>query len=296
MVTDGVATAPAAEGAARLLRNLLRRAEIARSAGAYDALSAVLVERAGFDCVWASSFTISASACLPDLSLLTMTDYLQAAAPMVAACSVPVLADCDTGFGGSLNVAHTVRSYERTGVAGICIEDKNFPKTNSFVEHGQELAPVDEFARKIEVAKETQTDPDFVVVARTEALICGRSVDEALERGERYVDAGADALLVHSKRPDPSEITSFLRHWEGRAPVVVVPTTYHGWTAGEASAAGAAMVIYANHALRAAVRAIAETLRRIWEDGCSSEVQPQIASVDEIFELVRLDDWLALDR
>src|SRR5256714_15508226 len=115
------------------LRARLSEPEVIRVSGAHDALSALVAEEVGFDAVWASSLTISASRGLPDMSLLTMTDYLQAAAHMNDACGCPVIADCDTGFGNALNVAYMVRQYEAAGVAAVCIEDKVFPKRNSFM-------------------------------------------------------------------------------------------------------------------------------------------------------------------
>lgn len=277
------------------LRELITRSEISRAAGAHDSLSASLVELSGFDAVWASSFTISAANGLPDLSLLTMTDHLYVTERMAAACTVPVLADCDTGFGGATNVAYLVQRYESAGVAGVCIEDKVFPKTNSFVERRQDLLDADEFARKIEVGKKAQQDQDFVLVARTEALITGDGMPEALRRAQRYVDAGADAVLVHSKSPSPAEVIEFLGTWQGKAPVIVVPTTYHGWHVVDASEAGVAMMIYANHALRAAIRSMSDVLRQIRSSGTSSSVEALISPISEVFELTHLDAWLLLE-
>jgi phosphoenolpyruvate phosphomutase len=278
------------------LRQILCGLNTGRAAGAYDALSAKLVERAGFDAVWASSFTISASRGLPDMSLLTMTEYLEAASHMVVACDIPVLADCDTGFGTAVNVAHMVHRYEAAGIAGVCIEDKVFPKTNSFVGERQELIPSKQFMRKIAAAKATQSDSDFVVVARTEALICGLSVEEAVERASSYVEAGADAILIHSKQRTPNEILDFLSMWESNVPVVVVPTTYYSWCLEDAVRAGVDLVIYANQALRAAVAALADTLDLIARTGSSVAVEPKIASLQEVFDLQGLDEWLVFDR
>ncbi|MFI8933366.1 isocitrate lyase/phosphoenolpyruvate mutase family protein [Streptomyces sp. NPDC053474] len=278
------------------LRKLIASRQIARLAGAHDPLSASLVEISGFDGVWASSFTISAVNGLPDMSLLSMADFLEAAGRMAAGCSVPVLADCDTGFGGAANVAYLVQRYEAAGVAGVCIEDKIFPKTNSFVDQGQELLDVDEFARKIEAGKNAQRDPDFVLVARTEALIAGHDVREALRRAHAYVDAGADMILVHSKKNSPREVIEFLDAWQERAPVVVVPTTYHDWHFTDAENSGVSLVIYANHALRAAVRSMHQVLTSIESSGTSTAVEDLISPVSEVFELTHLDKWLHLEK
>ncbi|MGN9907681.1 isocitrate lyase/phosphoenolpyruvate mutase family protein [Phytohabitans sp. LJ34] len=280
----------------RSLHALFAEGGLVRAAGAHSALGASLVENAGFDAVWASSFEISAARCLPDASLLTMTDYLQAAVQMQEACGIPVVADVDTGFGGTMNVAHMVREYEREGVTAVCIEDKVFPKMNSFVSTDHTLVDVETFCRKIEVAKSVQQGADFHVIARTEALIDGHSVDEALHRCERYAEAGADSVLVHSKSKSNEPILEFLAGWDRRVPVVIVPTTYPNWDAGDAHRAGVSMIIYANQSLRATVRSVREVLETIRRHGNSAPVEDKIASVSEIFALQRLDEWLEVEE
>ena len=283
------------ESKAGLLRRRLSAPSVVRVAGAHDALSALVAEDVGFDAVWASSLAISASRGLPDMSLLTMTDYLQAAGYMNDACRVPVIADCDTGFGNAVNVAYMVRQYEAAGVAAVCIEDKVFPKRNSFVHTEQVLEDADVFAGKIEVAKRTQRGDDFLVIARTEAAIAGLGVDEALRRAHRYVDAGADAILMHSKSRQPDEVLEFCDAWQCRAPVVVVPTTYFAWHVDDAAKAGVSMVIYANQALRASVSSMGHALRQTLANGSSVPVEDCIAPMDDIFRLQRVDEWLALE-
>ena len=278
------------------LRDALGAGSLVRAFGAHDALSAAIGSRAGFEAIWASGFGVSATMALPDVGLVGMSDQLAAVIRMVMACDVPVLADVDGGFGGRLNVAHTVASYERAGVAGICMEDKQFPKTNSFIPGRQHLLCADEFATRVEVAKRAQRQSDFVLVARTEALICGESVDEALRRAHQYVDAGADAILVHSKSPRPDQITAFLRAWRRRTAVVVAPTTFHSWLARDAWEAGISMVIYANQAIRAAVRVMVETAAEILRTGSSTTLEPRIATLDDIFEATKLRAWLDMER
>jgi phosphoenolpyruvate phosphomutase len=265
-------------------------------AGAHDGLGAVLAERAGYHAVWASSFAISAAHALPDAGLLGMTDFLHAARIMNAACALPVIADCDTGFGNALNVTHTVHHYEAAGVAALSFEDKVFPKVNSFSEHRQFLVPAAEFQGKIAAAVAARRDPDTMVIARTEALIAGHGLDEALRRAHAYADAGADAVLIHSKAKSASEIEAFLAAWDSRLPVVVVPTTYYEWSTQDASRAGASIIIHANQGLRASVTAMTATFAVMLEEGGSASLEGGIASVKEIFELQELDAWLALER
>jgi phosphoenolpyruvate phosphomutase len=278
------------------LRGMFAGPDVIRVAGAHDALSALVAEEAGFDAVWASSLAISAARGLPDMSLLTMTDYLQAACHINDICATPLIADCDSGFGDPANVAYMVQRYEAAGIAAVCIEDKVFPKRNSFVETEQVLEDADVFAHKVEVAKRTQRTADFMVIARTEAAIAGFGVGEALRRAHRYVDAGADAILMHSKSPLPDEILAFLADWRRRAPVVVVPTTYFHWHVKDAETAGVSMVIYANQGLRACVR----SMRKVWNEvravGSSASIEGRIAPMAEVFRLQRVDDWLSLER
>jgi len=276
-------------------RSVLSRDGIVRVAGAHDALGGVLAQESGFQGVWSSSLEVSAARCLPDASLLTMTEYLQAAANTQKALSVPLVADCDTGYGNTMNVAHMVHEYERAGITAICLEDKLFPKMNSFVGAGQALLSAEDFARKIKAAKDSQSDPDFFVIARTEALISGLSMEEALSRCHVYADAGADAILIHSKAKTNDQILEFLARWGGRKPVVIVPTTYPDWHIDDAAKAGVSVVIYANQGLRATVSSLRRTFRSIVEHGDSTELEDSIASISEVFSLQRLADWQKLE-
>ncbi|WP_438822051.1 isocitrate lyase/phosphoenolpyruvate mutase family protein [Actinocrinis puniceicyclus] len=283
-------------GKARELRRLLESPAVTTVMGAPSGLAAILAQQSGFDAVWSSSFEVSAFRGLPDASLLTMTDYLRAAVEADRACDLPVIADCDTGFGNALNVAHMIAEYEAAGIAAVCIEDKVFPKVNSFSERAQQLEDMAEFAHRISVAKAAQRNPDLLVIARTEALIAGGEVDDALRRARAYADAGADAVLVHSKAKTPDQILEFLGRWPGTCPVVVVPTTYYTWTVEEMRQAGVAMTIYANQGMRATVSAVRRIMTLIHNAGSSATIEDEVASVDEIFALQRLDEWLALSR
>ncbi|KJK51696.1 phosphoenolpyruvate phosphomutase [Lentzea aerocolonigenes] len=274
------------------LREALSARRLVRVAGAHDGLSARLAEEAGFDAVWASGLEISAAHGLPDVSLLGLAEYLAAGTSMRRAVTVPVVADCDTGFGGNLNAAHTMMRYEEAGISGICIEDKLFPKRNSFVNSGQKLLETAEFCQKLEAAKGVQMNPDTVLIARTEAFICGMSLQEALDRCHRYVDAGADAVLVHSKQSHSGEILSFMEKWDDRAPVVVVPTTYSDFSEQEARQAGVAMMIYANQGMRAQITAVRQTWATVIAEGSAASLEMRIASVKDVFAISGMDEWL----
>ena len=267
------------------LREMMAGPGIVRVAGAHNPLGAKLVQSAGFSGVWASGLEISTAQALPDANILTMTEFLQAATSMSDAVGIPVIADCDTGFGNSNNVIHMVRKYEKAGIAAVCIEDKRFPKVNSFVPGRQDLTTVAEFVGKIMAAKSAQTDPDFMVVARVEALIAGQGLEEALRRAHAYVDAGADAILIHSKSDTPEEIFAFAGQWEERAPLIAIPTTYYSVTCDELEKAGVRVVIYANHGIRASIFAMQETLAEIYRSGTSRAVEHEIATMKQVFEI-----------
>lgn len=253
--------------------------------GGHDGLSAKLAEEAGFGAVWASGLEISTSAGVPDANILTMTEFLRSAREMNEATRLPIIADCDTGFGNSNNVIHMVRQYEASGIAAVCIEDKLFPKVNSFVPGRQELAPAWEFAGKIMAAKSSQQTEDFVVIARLEALIAGASVDEALRRAETYHRAGADMLLIHSKSKTPDVILEFLQRWDRQSPVAVVPTTFPQLTVDDWRSVGVNLVIFANHGMRAAIKAMQETYAKIISAGSTLAVENEIATMSKVFEL-----------
>src|SRR5262252_2960243 len=166
---------------------LLRGSGIVLAGGAHDALSARLVEEAGFGAIWASGFGISAVQAVPDANILTLTETLEAVRRIVDAVGIPVVADCDNGYGNAINVIRTVGEFERAGAAGICIEDNEFPKRCSF--YGsvrRDLVAPEEHARKVEAAVAARRHRHFVVIARTEALILGIGQEEALLRARMY--------------------------------------------------------------------------------------------------------------
>jgi phosphoenolpyruvate phosphomutase len=270
------------------LRELMRRPGIIKTVGAHDALSANLIQEAGFDAIWASGFGISASLkCIPDGSFLTMTEQLEVTKNIVEAVSIPVIADCDTGFGNALNVMRTVQEYEKAGIAGICIEDNVFPKRCSFYAGvRRELVSIDEHAGKVRAAKSAQASPDFVVIARTEALIAGWGQDEALKRASAYADAGADAVLIHSKSPTFDELRAVSQKWSGRVPLVVVPTIFGSVTADELERHGFKIVIFANQVIRTSIKAMRDTLDVLKREGRAEAVADRMVSLQEVYDLV----------
>ena len=268
------------------LRNGLESQSILKVGGAFDAMSAKLVENSGFDAIWAGSFGISATHALPDASILTMTEFLNVASNMEDACDIPIIADCDTGFGGPSNVSHMVKKYEKAGIAAICIEDKTFPKQNSFLENSkQELLPEKEFVAKIIAAKEAKENSNFMIIGRTEALISGLGMKEAVKRANAYEKAGADAILIHSKQDSPEEIFEFSESWGGTLPLVVVPTSFPTVKLDELISHKIKMVIYANQTLRATHAIISKVLEQLKNSASIDDLSIDMTSMQEIFQL-----------
>lgn len=269
---------------AAALRAKLNVEKPALAMAAHNPLAAKLAAEAGFDAIWGSGFELSASYAVPDASILPMGTHLEMMRAIGEVQKAPVIADIDTGFGNAVNVAYAVPRYIAAGVAAVVMEDKTFPKDSSLRPGGrQELLPVEEFQGKIEAARAAG---DALVIARTEALIAGLGQEEALKRGAAYAEAGADAVLIHSKQKTPDEILSFCRAWPGTVPLVLVPTSYPQLSFAEVAALGkVGLIICGNHAIRAAVGAMRDTFRDILAQGGIGGVESRIASVADVFAL-----------
>ena len=286
---------------ARLREGLAGAAPVV-AVGAHDAMSATLIENYGFDAVWVSGFGVSAMAHgMPDLNVITMTETLDATRRIEGVTSLPVIVDCDNGYGGFGNVVRTVIEFDRAGVSAVCIEDNLFPKRNSLYqgESRRELIDTKEQARRLRAAKAAQESPSFVLIARVEALIAGHGVEAAIERAVAYSEAGADAILIHSKDKSLGEIEGFLAAWRDTGistPLVAVPTLFPDYTANELSDKGFSLVILANQPMRAAVQAMEETLQRLKEEGKPAAADPHIAKVNHIFDLVHTKEAIEADE
>ncbi len=264
---------------------------------AHNGLSARIVREAGFRAIWGSGLTISAQFGVRDNNEASWTQVVDTLEFMADASDLPILLDGDTGYGNFNNMRRLVRKLEQRGIAGVCIEDKVFPKTNSFINgERQPLAEIDEFCGKIKAGKDSQTDENFSIVARVEALIAGWGMDEALRRAEAYRQAGADAILIHSKLSRPDEILAFAKEWAGRGPLVIVPTKYYSTPTEVFRKAGISAVIWANHLLRAATTAMQAVVKEIHDNETLVDVEDRIASVNEIFRLQDADEYSEAER
>ena len=264
---------------------------------AHNGLSARIVEEAGFRGIWASGLSISAALGVRDNNEASWTQVLEVVEFMSDATNTPILLDADTGYGNFNNMRRLVKKLEQRGVAAVCVEDKLFPKTNSFINsERQPLADKDEFAGKIKAVKEAQTDPDFSVVARLEGFIAGWGMDEMMRRAEAYHAAGADALLIHSRKTTPDQVLGFAEAWQKRCPLVIVPTTYYSTPIEVFEQAGISVVIWANQNVRASIAAMQQTTRRIFEERSVQNVEDAIVPVKEVFRLQNADELLAAEE
>ena len=203
---------------------------------------------------------------------------------------LPILVDGDSGYGDFNNARRYVRKLEQRGIAGVCFEDKLFPKTNSFIDgESQELADIGEFSSKILACKEYQIDPDFCVVARLESFIVGNGLEDALKRADSYARAGADAILVHSKKNDPSDILEFSKHWTSNTPLIIVPTKYWQTPTQVFRDANISSIIWANHNMRSIIKTLKETSNNIYKNESLIDIEDKIEPVEEIFRLQNAD-------
>jgi len=268
------------------LRALLDPSRLDFILEAHNGLSARIAEEAGFKAIWASGLAISASLGVRDNNEASWTQMLEIAEYMADATRVPILLDGDTGHGNFNNFRRFVQKLEQRGIAGVCIEDKVFPKTNSFLRgETQPLAAVEEFCGKISAGKESQRDADFVIVARTEALIAGWGLAEAVRRAEAYRLAGADAIVVHSAQSKPDEVFAFLEAWAGRHPVILIPTKYHTTPTEAFAQRRVSALIWANHLMRASLTAMQRCAKQIRRDNTISGVEEEVAPLREVFRL-----------
>ena len=274
-------------------RALLNSGNLEFLCEAHNGLSAKICEEAGFKGLWASGLCLSAQFGVRDSNEASWTQLMENWTQLMEmlefmsdATTIPIMLDGDTGYGNFNNMRRLVSKLEQRDIAAVCIEDKLFPKTNSFIaSYADPLADIDEFSGKIKAAKDAQMNDSFSVIARVEALIAGWGMDEAIRRAEAYHEAGADGILIHSAKSTADEILTFKRIWGDRCPVVIVPTKYYATPTEQFRESGFSIVIWANHILRSAITAMQQTARKIYEDQCLHAVEDGIASVGEVFRL-----------
>lgn len=256
---------------------------------AHDSLSGAIAKRVGFKGLWASGLSIASSLGYRDANEASWSQLVDVVERMVDLTELPVLVDGDGGFGNFNNARLLARKLHQRGAAGMALEDSCFPKINSFVGDRHPLADVNEFSGRLRAVKDTVAD-DLVLVARTEALIAGHGMDDAILRASAYAAAGADAILIHSSKTTAEEILSFAAAWQRRLPVVIVPTKYYRTPASAYRDAGISTVIWANHSMRAAIAAMRHVCGRIVAEEGIAGIEADIATLDEVFNLLRYDE------
>lgn len=276
------------------LREIIHSKKTTLAPGVFDGLSAKLVKRAGFDLVYASGGAIARSSGLPDLGLLSFTEICQTISHIVDATDLPVIADADTGYGNALNVARTMRIFERLGVAGLHLEDQEFPKRCGHLDD-KKLVSKQEMVHKIRIARESLADPDFVLIARTDAIAV-EGFDRAIERANAYLEAGADMIFVEAPQTieqiekiakliaAPKLLNMF---YGGKTPLVPI-TQLQQW--------GYNVIIIPSDLQRAAITAIEKTLSAIKQHGDSSEMSNDLASFKDREIIIETERYLQLDK
>ncbi len=265
---------------------LLKSSELEFIMEAHNGISAQIVEKAGFKGIWGSGLSMSAQYAVRDSNEASWTQVVDMLEFMSDATDIPILLDGDTGYGNFNNMRRLVKKLEQRDIAGVCIEDKQFPKTNSFIDsERQPLAEIDEFCGKIKAGKDSQRNEDFCIVARIEALIAGWGIKEALRRAEAYHEAGADGILIHSKLSQADEILKFANEWANRSPLVIIPTTYYSTPTDIFRKANISLVIWGNHMIRASVASMEKISAEIYANESVADIEDNIAPVKKLFFL-----------
>ena len=246
--------------------------------------------RVEFDAFWSSSLTDSTMRGKPDIEAVDLHSRLNTINEIFEVTSKPLIFDADTG-GKVEHFVFTVRSLERTGVSACVIEDKTGLKKNSLlgIDVLQTQEDITTFCDKITAGKKAQITEEFMVIARVESLILEKGMDDALNRAFAYTEAGADAIMIHSRQKDPAEILEFMQKFRQRdaaTPLVLVPTSFNHVTATELSNHGANVIIYANHLLRSSFVAMQNVAQGILRDDKTQNIEPQCMKIDEILSLI----------
>lgn len=283
----------------RMLRRLMASKPVVRVMEAHNGISGLIVEETKyededeireFDAIWVSSLTDSTAKGKPDTEYVDRTSRIQTINDILDVTTKPIILDGDTG-GLTEHFTLLVRNMERLGVSAVIIEDKSGLKRNSLfgTEVAQELEDIEVFANKISQAKKAQMTSDFMIIARIESLIANVGMEDALKRAKAYIEAGTDAIMIHSRNQDGNEIMEFMKKYqklEYKVPVVSVPSSYNQFTEEELQEAGFSIVIYANHLLRSAFPAMKKTAVSILKNKRSVEADEYCMPIKDILEIL----------
>lgn len=272
------------------LKKILKDPAVCYAIGVHDAISATIAQNAGFEVLWGSGLTISAAAGKRDCNELSYTDVCRQWEYMSDVTNIPLIADGDSGFGNFNHVRELVKKLNKIHVAGVCLEDKMYPKTNSFLAYNQHLCDASTFIGKIKAAQDTRTDENFCIIARTEALIAGMGVEEALDRAYLYAEQGIDGLVVHSKQSSICEIEAFCSRWKGSIPLILIPTKYESTPSCVYEELGISLVIWANQLFRSSLFVMKETASQLKNQKSCAKMNVPMVSVEDIFSLTNEEE------
>jgi 2-methylisocitrate lyase-like PEP mutase family enzyme len=279
----------------QLLKQLFKRDRLLVAPGCFDGLSARLVEEAGFEAAYLSGGALARSMGIPDIGLVTMSEVIDRAAQVVAAVKIPIIADADTGYGNAVNLVRTIREFERTGVAAIHIEDQITPKRCGHLD-GKEVIPLAEMEKKLQAALASRSDPDFSIIARTDARGV-HGFDDAIRRGRAFAELGVDAVFVEAPQSEAEleEIPRALPNVPllvnvfkgGKTPMLPVERLQQ---------MGYRIAIYPSETQRAAIYAMRQALSLLKSDGTTEKMDDALTTFRERDKVVGLDEWQQLEK
>jgi 2-methylisocitrate lyase-like PEP mutase family enzyme len=279
----------------QILKQLFKRDRLLVAPGCFDGLSARLVEEAGFEAAYLSGGAVARSMGIPDIGLVTMSEVIERAAQVVAAVKIPIIADADTGYGNAVNLVRTVREFERTGVAAIHIEDQITPKRCGHLD-GKEVIPLPEMENKLQAALASRNDPDFLIIARTDARGV-HSFDDAISRGRAFGKLGVDAIFVEAPQseaeleeipralPDVPLLVNVFKG--GKTPMLPVERLQQ---------MGYRIAIYPSETQRAAIHAMRQALGLLKREGTTEKMDDALTTFKERDKVVGLDEWQRLEK
>ena len=277
------------------LKKLLQRNKLLVAPGCFDGLSARLVEEGGFEAAYLSGGAVARSMGIPDIGLVTMSEAIERAAQVVSAIKIPIIADADTGYGNAVNLVRTVREFERIGVAAIHIEDQMTPKRCGHLD-GKEVVSLPEIEQKIAAALATRTDPDFCIIARTDARAVN-GMDDAIERAKSFAKLGVDAIFVEAPQSE-DELEEIPRRLPG------VPLLVNVFKGGKTpmlpmdrlEKMGYRIAIYPSETQRAAIHAMRNALATLKREGTTESIDATLTTFKERDRVVGLDEWQKIEK
>jgi 2-methylisocitrate lyase-like PEP mutase family enzyme len=277
------------------LRQLLKRDKLLIAPGCFDGLSARLVEEAGFEAAYLSGGAVARSMGIPDIGLVTLSETIDRASQVVATVKIPIIADADTGYGNAVNLVRTVREFERAGVAAMHIEDQITPKRCGHLD-GKEVISLAEMEKKLEAALATRNDPDFCIIARTDARGV-HGFDDAISRGRAFAKLGVDAIFVEAPQSE-EELAQIPRLIPG---VPILVNVFKGGKTpmlpmARLEAMGYRIAIYPSETQRAAIHAMRKALETLKREGTTESIDDALTTFKERDQVVGLDDWQKIEK